>query len=42
MLGGSSGDTQSLSLLAAPLESKGFSVLVVPYFASEERAANKE
>ncbi|WP_297421093.1 acyl-CoA thioesterase/bile acid-CoA:amino acid N-acyltransferase family protein [Clostridium sp.] len=35
MLGGSSGDAQSLSLLAAPLASKGFSVLIVPYFASE-------
>ncbi|RDY22520.1 acyl-CoA thioesterase [Romboutsia maritimum] len=35
MLGGSSGDTQALALLAAPLASKGFNVLMVPYFASE-------
>lgn len=35
MLGGSSGDAQALALLAAPLASKGFNVLIVPYFASE-------
>ncbi|MBN3346497.1 acyl-CoA thioesterase [Clostridium botulinum] len=35
MLGGSSGDAQALALLAAPLASKGFNVLMVPYFASE-------
>lgn len=35
MLGGSSGDVQAMALLASPLASKGLSVLVVPYFASE-------
>lgn len=35
MVGGSSGDVQALALLAAPLASKGFNVLVVPYFAAE-------
>lgn len=35
MLGGSDGNMQALTLLAAPLASRGFNVLIVPYFASE-------
>ncbi|MBV4418922.1 acyl-CoA thioesterase/BAAT N-terminal domain-containing protein [Clostridium tyrobutyricum] len=35
MLGGSDGNMSSLSLMAAPLASKGFNVLTVPYFASK-------
>ncbi|WP_297426544.1 acyl-CoA thioesterase/bile acid-CoA:amino acid N-acyltransferase family protein [Clostridium sp.] len=35
MLGGSDGNMGAISLMAAPLASKGFSVLMVPYFASE-------
>ena len=35
MLGGSDGQTESLSLLAAPLASRGFNVLVIPYFGAD-------
>jgi len=35
ILGGSSGDIKAMAILAAPLASRGFNVLVVPYFASE-------
>lgn len=35
MLGGSDGNMSAINLLAAPLASKGFNVLMVPYFASE-------
>lgn len=35
MLGGSSGDVRALALLAAPLASNGFNVLIVPFFDSE-------
>lgn len=35
MLGGSDGQIQALTLLAGPLASKGFNVLIVSYFASE-------
>lgn len=35
MLGGSDGNMSSIALIAAPLASKGFNVLMVPYFASE-------
>lgn len=36
MLGGSDGQMQALSLIAGPLASRGFNVLTVSYFASEE------
>lgn len=36
MLGGSDGKTEALSLLAAPLASRGFNVLVVPYFGAAD------
>ncbi|URZ04670.1 acyl-CoA thioesterase/bile acid-CoA:amino acid N-acyltransferase family protein [Clostridium felsineum] len=35
MLGGSSGDSEALSLLAGPLASYGFNILVVPYFEAK-------
>lgn len=35
MLGGSSGDIKALAVLAAPLASRGFNVLMVPFFDSE-------
>ncbi|WMJ89171.1 acyl-CoA thioesterase/bile acid-CoA:amino acid N-acyltransferase family protein [Anaerocolumna sp. MB42-C2] len=36
MLGGSDGQMEALSLLAAPLASRGFNVLVIPYFGAED------
>ncbi|MDR3594061.1 acyl-CoA thioesterase/bile acid-CoA:amino acid N-acyltransferase family protein [Clostridium sp.] len=35
MLGGSDGNMSAITLMAAPLASKGVNVLMVPYFASE-------
>lgn len=36
MFGGSDGQMEALSLLAAPLASRGFNVLVIPYFGTED------
>jgi len=36
MLGGSDGKMEALSLLAAPLASRGFNVLVIPYFGAAD------
>jgi len=35
MLGGSDGNMSAITLMAAPLASRGFNVLMIPYFASE-------
>ena len=35
MLGGSDGNMNAITLMAAPLASRGFNVLMIPYFASE-------
>lgn len=42
VLGGSSGDMKALAILAAPLASRGFNVLMVPFFASEGLPDNLE
>ncbi len=36
MLGGSDGQMEALSLMAAPLASRGFNVLTIPYFGAQD------
>lgn len=42
MLGGSSGDVNAMELIAAPIASRGFNVLVAPYFSSKNLPSNLE